>query len=87
MIASIWTHALVAGDRFFGIVFAMKAHVTEKKPGPLLVAVWAFSLIVAAPLVLFKKLHIRQWKNFKEIWCVSASFLNLSLIIFIIHLS
>ena len=73
MTASVWTLALLAGDRFFGIVYAMKARVTDKKAAPLVSAVWILSFVVSFPRTMMRNLYIRQWKNFTEAWCSEDS--------------
>ena len=67
--ALIWTHTLVAGDRFFSIVFAMKARVTEKRPTPLIICIWSISLLISIPRIRIKKFYTREWSDLTETWC------------------
>lgn len=69
LVASILTLTLIACDRFFGIVFAMKAHVIERRARYSLVMVWVCSLAVAVPLLFVRKLHIRVWYDYTERYC------------------
>lgn len=69
LVASILTLTLIAGDRFFGIVFAMKAHVMEMKAWYGIAVVWVISLAVAIPLLFVRQLHSRTWANHQELWC------------------
>ena len=63
------TLTLISCDRFFGIVFAMKAHLTRRRARTLIVAVWVYSIATSAPLLAFREEFIRVWANHVEIWC------------------
>lgn len=69
LVSSIMSLTLVACDRFFGIVFAMKAHIIERKAKPVIIAVWVISVAVASPLLVYRRVHERHWKNHVERWC------------------
>ncbi|XP_041364378.1 substance-P receptor-like [Gigantopelta aegis] len=69
LVASVLSLSLIAYDRFFGIVFAMKAHMSEKKAKTSLIFVWLCSTIVGCPVLVFRKLKSRQWANHLELWC------------------
>lgn len=66
---SILSLTLIAGDRFFGIVFAMKAHIIERTARHSLIIIWIFSLCVAAPMLSVRKVFRRHWRNHVELWC------------------
>lgn len=57
LVSSILSLTLVACDRFFGIVFAMKAHIIERKAKPVIIAVWVISVAVASPLLVYRRVH------------------------------
>lgn len=69
LVASVLTLTLIAYDRFFGIVFAMKAHMSERKAKTSIIVVWLCSVIVGSPLLFFRILNKRQWKDHLELWC------------------
>ncbi|CAC5424216.1 NPFFR2 [Mytilus coruscus] len=69
VVSSILSLTLVAYDRFFGIVYAMKAHIIERSAKYSLIVIWVFSITVALPMVLFRRLYERHWKNHVELWC------------------
>ncbi|CAH1793439.1 unnamed protein product [Owenia fusiformis] len=69
LVSSILTLTLIACDRFFGIVFAMKAHTTERRASVFICLVWLLSIGVASPLLIYRQQKERQWKNHLEIWC------------------
>ncbi|KAK3704025.1 hypothetical protein RRG08_055486 [Elysia crispata] len=69
LVASISTLAVIAGDRFFGIVFAMKAHFVERRARCTIALIWVFSLVVASPLLFFRRYQELQWRNMVEGWC------------------
>ena len=59
---------LIACERFVGIVFAIKAHLTERRPVPFVAVVWIVSVIVSSPLLLYRRQITRQWLDHTEIW-------------------
>lgn len=67
--ASIFSLVLIACDRFFGIVFAMKAHIIERSARYSIIAVWICALAVAIPLLVVRKTYRVEWANHVEIWC------------------
>jgi hypothetical protein len=69
VVSSILSLTLVAYDRFFGIVYAMKAHIIERSAKCSLIVIWVFSITVALPMLLFRRLYDRQWQNHIELWC------------------
>lgn len=69
VVSSILSLTLVAYDRFFGIVYAMKAHIIERSAKYSLIVIWVFSITVALPMVLFRRLYERHWKDHVELWC------------------
>ncbi|KAH3892521.1 cholecystokinin receptor-like isoform X2 [Dreissena polymorpha] len=69
MVAGIFSLVLIACDRFFGIVFAMKAHIIERRASYAIVITWVCAIAVASPLLFVRKEESRVWKNHVEIWC------------------
>ena len=69
LVASIFSLTLIACDRFFGIVFAMKAHIIERKASHSIVILWVCSVAVAAPMLVVRELNTLVWRNHVEIWC------------------
>lgn len=67
--SSVLTLTLISCDRFFGIVFAMKAHLTERRARSFIIMVWLCSVIVSCPMLIYTRKYERQWKNHLEIWC------------------
>ena len=63
------TLTLIACDRFFGIIFAMKAHLTERRARTSIILVWVLSTGVSAPLLVYRKQFKRYWADHVEIWC------------------
>jgi len=68
LVSSIMTLMLIACERFVGIVFAMKAHLTERRPLTFIAVVWIVSFVVASPLLVYRRQMSRQWLNHTEIW-------------------
>ena len=50
----------LASDRFYSIVFALRARVTSRQPGAVLCAIVTLAAIVAAPLHSFKQYSRRE---------------------------
>ncbi|VDI23659.1 Hypothetical predicted protein [Mytilus galloprovincialis] len=47
----------------------MKAHIIERSAKYSLIMIWVFSITVALPMVLFRRLYERHWKDHVELWC------------------
>ena len=69
LVSSILTLTLIACDRFFGIVFAMRAHLTERRARTFIIFIWVCSVGVSSPLLFYRKLNMRVWSNHTELWC------------------
>ncbi|KAL4240043.1 alpha1-adrenergic receptor [Mactra antiquata] len=69
LVASVLSLTLIAYDRFFGIVFALKAHMTSRKARFSIAIIWICSFAIAAPLLWFRELKERQWRDYTERWC------------------
>src|SRR6218665_1603531 len=69
LVSSILTLILIACDRFFGIVFAMKAHITERRSTLFVAFAWLCSIGVASPLLFYREQFTRQWSDHVETWC------------------
>jgi hypothetical protein len=72
LVSSILTLTLIACDRFFGIVFAMKARVTERRSPLLIAAVWVGAICLSSPLLVYREQSVRRWLDHTEIWCDDA---------------
>jgi len=68
LVSSILTLMLIACERFVGIVFAMKAHLTERRPLTFVAVVWIVSVIISLPLLVYRRQQIRHWLDHTEIW-------------------
>ncbi|XP_060084126.1 substance-P receptor-like [Ylistrum balloti] len=69
LVASVLSLTLIAYDRFFGIVFALRAHMTEKRARTSLIVIWLCALAVTIPILLYRKLNVRHWSDHLEKWC------------------
>ncbi|XP_012938949.1 substance-P receptor [Aplysia californica] len=69
LLASIFTLTFIACDRFFGIVFAMKAHFIERRASFTIVLIWLLSILVASPLIYYRRYQEVQWLDVTETWC------------------
>lgn len=72
LVASVLSLTLIAYDRFFGIVFALRAHMTERSAKTSLIFIWICSAAVAAPTLVYRQLKVRPWLNHTERWCDDA---------------
>ncbi|XP_048763751.1 substance-P receptor-like isoform X2 [Ostrea edulis] len=72
LVASVLSLTQIAYDRFFGIVFALRARMTERRASISLVIIWIFSIIVALPLLFFRQMKSREWLDHTELWCDDA---------------
>lgn len=69
MVASTLTLLLISCDRFFGIVFAIRARLTPRRARYSLFFVWLAALTVATPLLIYKKYKENKWKDYTEKYC------------------
>lgn len=69
LVASILTLTVIACDRFFGIVFAVKAMVTVRRSKLMILLIWTLSIAISLPLLIYRKQFSRQWANHLEVWC------------------
>ena len=69
LVASILSLLLIACDRFFGIVFAMKAHIIERKASHSITILWICSIAVGAPMLFVRQMESITWKDHVEVWC------------------
>ncbi|XP_059167828.1 QRFP-like peptide receptor [Physella acuta] len=72
LVASMFTLTCIACDRFFGIVFAMKAHFIERRASFTIILIWLLSVAVASPLLYYRRLSQEHWKDVTESWCDDA---------------
>jgi len=69
LVASMLTLGVISCDRFFGVVFAMKARVTTRRPSLVIAGVWVAAVAVSCPMLFYRRQMTRQWLNHTEIWC------------------
>ena len=69
LVASVFTLSLIALDRFYGIVFALKAHITERRAQKSLLFVWLCAVVVGSPILVYRNLHTTEWRDHVEKWC------------------
>ncbi|KAL4239253.1 alpha1-adrenergic receptor [Mactra antiquata] len=69
LVASVLSLTLIAYDRFFGIVFALKAHMSHRKARFSIGIIWICSCIIAAPLLWYREMKEREWMDYTERWC------------------
>ena len=68
LIASTLTLTMIACDRFFGIVFAIKSRVTKKRYKLFIISIWIIATVVSVPLLIHRKQFKREWADHVEIW-------------------
>ena len=69
MCASMFTLIVLAGDRFYAIMFPMHSRVNKRKVSYLLIAVWLASCAIATPLLFVYTYIERQWADVLETYC------------------
>ncbi|CAD5118375.1 DgyrCDS7087 [Dimorphilus gyrociliatus] len=69
MVASTLTLLLISCDRFFGIVFAIRARMTARRARYSLGFVWLAASTVATPLIFYQKYRENKWKDYTEKYC------------------
>lgn len=69
LVSSILSMTLISIDRFFGIVYALKAHIIERRARCCIIMVWVCAIIAGIPQLIYRKVYVRHWKNHVELWC------------------
>ena len=69
MCSSMFTLMVIAGDRFFAIMYPVKSRVTKRKVSVLLILVWTAAIAIATPLLFMYYYMERQWKDVLEMYC------------------
>lgn len=69
MCASMFTLLVLAGDRFFAIMYPMKSRVTRRKVSIMLSFVWLLAMAIATPLLFIFYYAERRWKDVNEAFC------------------
>ncbi|KAL5019369.1 hypothetical protein ScPMuIL_005091 [Solemya velum] len=69
VVSSTLSLSLIACDRFFGIVFAMKAHIIERRASYSIALIWLCSIAIATPLLFTRSLEEFKWRNHLEVFC------------------
>lgn len=72
MVASVMTLMAIAGDRFFAIIFPLKARVTERRVGVVVILIWLSALGIGLPPLFFYTYTERQWKDYLETFCTDV---------------
>jgi hypothetical protein len=67
LVSSIMTLTFISCDRFFGIVFAMKAHVTERRSCVIIAIIWVAAVGISSPLLIYRQQYERQWMDHLEV--------------------
>ncbi|XP_053391825.1 QRFP-like peptide receptor [Mercenaria mercenaria] len=69
MCASMFTLLVIAGDRFFAIMYPMKSRVTRRKVSIMLSLVWFLAMAIGSPLLFVYHYDERKWLDVKEAFC------------------
>ena len=69
LVASVLTLTVISGYRFFGVVFAMRAAMTNSHTKVFISIIWLVAIAMASPLLLYREQMSRQWLDHNEIWC------------------
>lgn len=69
MCSSMFTLMVIAGDRFFAIMFPVKSRVTRRKISLVLAVVWIAAIAIAAPLLFMYAQLERRWADVYETYC------------------
>ncbi|XP_050409422.1 trissin receptor-like [Patella vulgata] len=72
MCASTFTLLVIAGDRFFAIIYPLNARVTQRKVSVMVIGIWLSAIAVgSAPLFTYTYKE-RTWKNYVEKFCTDV---------------
>ncbi|ESO97830.1 hypothetical protein LOTGIDRAFT_152934 [Lottia gigantea] len=72
MCSSTFTLLVIAGDRFFAIIYPLKSRVTQRKVSIMVTGVWLAAIAVGlAPLFTYTYKE-RRWSNYVEKFCTDV---------------
>lgn len=69
MCASMFTLVVIAGDRFFAIMYPVQSRVTRRKVSIVLSLVWLLAIAIATPLLFIYFYMERRWLDIDETFC------------------
>ena len=67
--ASILILLVIACDRFFAIIYPLRARMTRMRCVLLIGLVWVASAAISAPNLMYNVMYDIQWANWREVWC------------------
>ena len=69
VLASVLTLSVVTCDRFMGIMYPLKARLTNRKSAYCIAVIWLLSIIIAAPNFIYRTYSERRWSDYVERHC------------------
>ena len=67
---SIFFLTLISADRFFAIVFPLRAYFAKTRCSVvLMVSVWIVSALCNLPYLVVYEMRTLEWKDYTEVWC------------------
>ena len=69
VLASVLTLSVVTCDRFMGIMYPLKARLTNRKSAYCIAVIWLLSIIIAAPNFVYRTYSERRWSDYVERHC------------------
>ncbi|KAL3876055.1 hypothetical protein ACJMK2_033940 [Sinanodonta woodiana] len=72
LLSNVFTLIVIAGDRFFAIMFPLKSRVTQRKVSVVLILVWLCATAIGLPVLFFFTYDERVWKDYHEKYCTEV---------------
>ena len=69
---SIFILLSISLDRFFAIVYPLKAHRSRLRCVVAVSSVWLVSVVIAAPNLVYHQLYEVEYLNWVERWCAES---------------
>ena len=69
VIASVLTLSLISCDRYFGVMYPLKARITSKRSYAFIAATWIIAVLISVPSFIYRSYTERRWADLTENLC------------------
>jgi hypothetical protein len=69
VVASVLTLALISCDRYYGVIYPLKARITSKRSYVFIGSIWLLAVLIALPSFVYRTYTERKWLDFTELHC------------------
>ena len=70
LLTSVLSLITISFDRFIAFVYPFKKHLNRKISYIIIGSIWTLAIILASPLMIWRRYRERQWHDYLEVWTV-----------------